>query len=107
GAVGGSVYESVSSAILRARHEVETAVLPGENPNSGPGGMRRAGADLGAFVSDVIGVAVLVVIPPAQALAVAVASGVGYMLSVWMRGRAEARRVGLAEHTDDRGQGDV
>jgi hypothetical protein len=103
GAVGAVVYDSIASGVIKARREAETAVLPGEDPNHGPAGMRRAGADLGSFVTDVFGVAVLVVVPPVQAFAVAVAGGIGYALSVWRRGRAETRRVWEAEHTDDRG----
>jgi hypothetical protein len=100
GTVGAVLYDSVASGALKARREAETAVLPGEDPHSGPGGMRKAGADFGAFVTDVVGVAVLVVVPPVQALAVAAAAGIGYALSAWRQGRAEVRQVRVAEHTD-------
>ncbi len=103
GAVGASLYDGAVSGVIETRHQAETAVLPGEDPNHGPGGMRKAGADFGAFVAEVFGVAVLVVVPPAQVLAVAVAGGIGFALSAWGRGRGEARRVWEAEHTDDRG----
>jgi hypothetical protein len=102
GAVGASVYDSVASGVLQARRDAETAVLPGEDPTRGAAAMRKSGADLGSFFADVFGVAVLVVIPPVQVLAVAAAAGVGYAVSVWLRGRAEARREWIAEHTDDR-----
>ena len=103
GAVGTSVYDSVAGGVLQARREAETAVLPGEDPKSGPAAKRKTGADLGSFFADVFGIVVLVVVPPVQAFAVATAGGIGYALSVWLRGRAEARRVWEAEHTDDRG----
>jgi hypothetical protein len=105
GAVGAVLCAEVADAVVTARREAEAAVLPGEDPSRGAAGKRKAGADLGSFVADVFGVAVLVVIPPVQALAVASAAGVGYALSVWRRGRAEDRRVWLAEHTDDRESG--
>jgi hypothetical protein len=103
GALGAVLYAEIADAVVTARREAETAVLPGEDPDRGPAGKRKAGADLGSFVADVFGVVALVVIPPVQAMAVAVAGGIGYALSVWRRGRAEARRVWIAEHTDDRG----
>lgn len=102
GLIGAVLCAEIADTVVAARREAETAVLPGEDPDRGPGGMRKTGADLGSFVTDVFGVVVLVVVPPVQALAVAVAAGVGYTLSVWRRGRAEARRVWVAEHTDDR-----
>jgi hypothetical protein len=102
GVVGAVLFAEVADAVVTARQQAVTAVLPGEDPDRGPGGMRRAGADLGSFVTDVFGVAVVVVVPPVQAFAVAAAAGVGYALSVWRRGRAEARRVWVAEQTDGR-----
>jgi hypothetical protein len=104
GTVGASLYDGVADGAIEARRQAETAVLPGEDPDHGPGGMRKAGADFGAFVAEAFGVAVLVVVPPVQAVAVALAAGIGYALSAWRRGRAEARRVWEAEHTDDRGE---
>jgi hypothetical protein len=103
GLVGAVLCAEIADTVVAARRQAETAVLPGEDPDRGPGGMRRAGAELGSDVTDLFGVAALVVIPPVQALAVAAAAGVGYAVSVWRRGRAEARRVWAAEHTDDRG----
>ncbi len=104
GTVGAVFYAGVADGVVEARRQVETAVLPGEDPNSGPAAMRKTGADAGAFFSQLFGVAVLVVVPPVQAFAVALAGGVGYAASVWGRGRAEARRAWEAEHTDERGE---
>jgi hypothetical protein len=104
GTVGAMFYDGVAGGVAEARRQAETAVLPGEDPPRAPAAMRKSGADLGQFFAEAFGVVVLAVVPPVQALAVALAGGVGYAVSVWRRGRADARRVWEAEHTDERGE---
>jgi hypothetical protein len=102
GAVGATLFAEVADAVVTARRQVETAVLPGEDPTRGPAAMRKSGADIGSDITQLFALTVGLVVPPVQVVAVALTAGIGYTLSVWSRGRAEARRVWVAEHTDDR-----
>jgi hypothetical protein len=102
GAAGTWLFAGVADAVAAARRDVETAVLPGEDPTRGPAAMRKTGASVGADLTQIFAVTVGLVVPPAQVVAVALAVGIGYTLSVWLRHRAEARREWVAEHTDDR-----
>ena|SRR5579883_2708868 len=93
---------AASETVVAARQQVETAVLPGESPDSGPGGMRKAGADLGFAFAGIFDVVVTGVVPPAQFVVVSVAAVVGYALAY----RAAVRRRWEIEHTDTRGPAD-
>ncbi|HET6576250.1 MAG TPA: hypothetical protein VFG68_21795 [Fimbriiglobus sp.] len=103
GAVGTVLFAQVADAVVTARRDVERAVLPGEDPTRGPAAMRKTGADIGSDLTELFAVTVGLVVPPVQTVAVALAAGIGFALSAWLRHRAEARRVWAAEHTDDRG----
>jgi hypothetical protein len=48
--VGVSMYQSSAAAHVDARHQLESAVLPGEDPNAGAAAMRKSGAELGADI---------------------------------------------------------
>jgi hypothetical protein len=94
GVVGATLYDSAASQALVARQEAATAVLPGEDADRGPGGMRKAGADMGSFVTDLFGMAVVVIVPPIQAVGVVLAFGLGLALSLWRRARSQAVETG-------------
>ena len=81
GVAGTAIYLWVSFEVTSARQEVATAVLPGEDPSRGPAAMRKSGAEMGSFLTDLFGVAALVVVPPLQVLSVIVATGIGFALS--------------------------
>jgi multisubunit Na+/H+ antiporter MnhG subunit len=75
-----------------AEQKVRDAVQPGEDPDHGPGGMRKAGADMGAAVSGVFSILLAVVLPPVQLAAVLIPTVIAYGVSALLRDR-EARRV--------------
>jgi phosphotransferase system glucose/maltose/N-acetylglucosamine-specific IIC component len=75
------LYGQVVTEVSTARQEAATAVQPGEDPDRGPAGMRKAGADMGVFVTDGISLFVLAIVPPAQLVVVAIAAGVGALVS--------------------------
>jgi hypothetical protein len=64
-----------------AEQKVKTAVLPGEDPNRGPAAMRKSGAEVGAAISGVFSIVLLVVLPPIQLAAVVIPTAVGYGVS--------------------------
>jgi hypothetical protein len=82
-----------------ARKQAENAALPSEDPEHGPAAMRKAGADMGVAVGGVFSITLAVVLPPLQLAAVAVAAGIGYGLSAWLR----RRREGDLDHADTHG----
>jgi hypothetical protein len=85
--VGISLYHSSAAQYAIARNQVKTAVLPGENPNSGPGGMRKSGAEMGAAISGVFSILLAVVVPPSQLAVILVPT----LLSLIFRSRARAQ----------------
>jgi multisubunit Na+/H+ antiporter MnhG subunit len=72
--------------------QVRDAVQPGEDPDHGPAAMRKAGADMGAFVGGAFGILLVLVLPPAQLAAVLFPTVIAYGVSVLTRGR-EPQRV--------------
>lgn len=87
--VGVSILNSAVEARIESQKQVREAVGPGEDPNSGPAGMRKTGADVGATISDVFSVAVVVFIPPLQLVAVVIPTLIGYGVSALVRRRQE------------------
>src|SRR5262245_11219603 len=79
--VGVSFYQSSAAAHADARRQQETAVQPGEDPNSGPAAMRKSGADVGVFFSDVFSILFAVVIPPVQFVGVILPTLIVYAVS--------------------------
>jgi hypothetical protein len=103
--VGVSLFDASATQQETARQQAANAVLPGESPDSGPGGMRKAGADAVVFVGGAFSILLVLVLPPVQLAAVAIPAGIGYGISLWLRRRAERRREWELEHTDTRGSG--
>jgi hypothetical protein len=95
------LLSTAAEGMVAARQQAATAVLPGESPDHGPGGMRKAGADLGVALAGVFDVVVTGVVPPVQLLIVGTTAILGYVVSY----RAEARRQWEIEHTDTREPG--
>ena len=87
--VGVSILNSAVNAREESRKQVREAVLPGEDPHSGPAGMRKAGAEAGATISDVFSIAAVLVVPPAQLAAVVIPTLIGYGVSALARRRAD------------------
>jgi hypothetical protein len=79
--VGVSFYQSSAAAHADARRQQETAVQPSEDPNSGPTAMRKSGADVGVFFSDVFSILFAVVIPPVQFVCVVLPTLIAYAIS--------------------------
>jgi hypothetical protein len=87
--VGVSMYQSSAAAHVDARHQPEPAIRPGEDPNSAPAAlrksaaetMRKAGAEIGAGISNVFSILLAVVLPPVQSVGVAVPTLIAYVAS--------------------------
>jgi multisubunit Na+/H+ antiporter MnhG subunit len=90
--VGLSLLNASAARQEVAEQQARDAVRPGEDPDHGPAGMRRAGADLGAAVGGAFSILLVVVLPPAQFAAVLIPTVIAYGVSALLRGR-EARRV--------------
>jgi hypothetical protein len=91
GGVGVSMLDAAATRHEVAREEAATAVLPGEDPDHGPAGMRKAGADMGVFVGGAFAIALVVVLPPAQLAGMVIPAGIAFGISTWTRSRVEAR----------------
>jgi len=83
--VGVSMFNSSANQQAIANHQVETAVQPGEDPNAGPGGMRKSGAEMGAAISSVFSIALAVILPPIQIAVVVIPTLIGFGVSALMR----------------------
>jgi hypothetical protein len=88
--VGISMLNNMVVQQRAAQQQVRDAVQPGEDPNSGPAGMRTSGADAGAAITDVFSVLVVAFVPPVQFTVVVIATLIGYGVAAMIR----RRRVG-------------
>jgi hypothetical protein len=102
GPIGVFLFDASATQQDIAAKQAQTAVLPGEDPDRGPAGMRKASADMGVFVGDGVGILLGVFLPPIQLAVVIASAGIGYGVSVWLRRRRNARREWEIEHTDTR-----
>jgi hypothetical protein len=82
--VGVTLYQSSAAQNAIARNQAKAAALPGEDPNSGPGGMRKAGAEMGAAVSSVFSILLALIMPPAQFVVIVLPA----LVSLLFRSRA-------------------
>ena len=80
--VGLSLLNASATQQQTAEQQVRDAVQPGEDPEHGPAGMRKAGADMGAAVSSVFSILFAVVIPPVQLAAVLIPALIAFGVSV-------------------------
>jgi hypothetical protein len=78
---GVSFFQWSAAAHADARRQVETAVNPGEDPNSGPAAMRKSGAEIGANISNVFSILFAVVIPPVQFVGVMLPTLIAFAVS--------------------------
>jgi multisubunit Na+/H+ antiporter MnhG subunit len=83
--VGLSLLNASATQQQTAEQQVRDAVQPGEDPEHGPAGMRKAGADMGAAVSSVFSILFAVVIPPVQLAAVLIPALIAFGVSVLVR----------------------
>jgi uncharacterized membrane protein YeiB len=83
--VGVFLLDASATAREDARRQAATAVLPGEDPSHGPGGMRKAGADMGEAVTGVFSILLVVVLPPMQLAAVVLPAAVAWGVSALAR----------------------
>ena len=83
--VGVSALNSVADSQDESHRQVRDAVLLGEDPNSGPAGMRKSGADVGAMVTDVFAIAFVAFLPPVQLVVVVIPTLIGYGISALFR----------------------
>jgi hypothetical protein len=87
--VGVSFYQSSAAQHAQSRRLVETAVDPGEDPNSAPAAlrmsgaeiMRKAGAEIGEDISNLFSILIVVVIPPVQFVGVVLPTLIAYAVS--------------------------
>jgi hypothetical protein len=70
GFVGVSLLDASATQQEVAAQQAREAVQPGEDPDHGPAGMRKAGADLAVSAGDAFSILLVVVLPPVQVLAV-------------------------------------
>jgi hypothetical protein len=85
GVVGVYLLEAAAAERERSRQELATAVLPGEDPNRGAGGKRKAGAEIADTITSVFALFLAVVLPPIQVGAVAVPAGIAWAISAAVR----------------------
>ena len=85
--VGVSLFDTSTTQQQIAEQQARDIVLPGEDANSGPGGMRKAGADSGVAIGGAFSILLVVVLPPVQFAAVVIPAVIGYGISVWLRQR--------------------
>jgi hypothetical protein len=90
GGVGVSVLNASASQQEAAQQQVRDAVQPGEDPSSGPAGMRKAGAEAGADIAGVFSILVVLVVPPVQLAAVVFPALIAWGVSALARRRKEA-----------------
>jgi len=91
-AIGLSIYNASATQQEAAQQRVRDAVQPGEAPDSGPAGMRKAGADAGASIGWVFSILLAVVLPPVQLATLVIPTLVAYGVSALL-GAREARQV--------------
>jgi len=87
--VGVSLFDASATQQENARKQADNAILPGEDPNHGPAGMRKANADAGVVVGGFFSILLVVALPPIQLAALTIPTVIGYGLSVLFR-RKEA-----------------
>jgi multisubunit Na+/H+ antiporter MnhG subunit len=89
--VGLSLLNASATQQEIAEQQVRDAVQPGEDPDHGPAGMRKAGADMGAAVSSVFSILFVVVLPPVQLAAVLIPAVIAFGVSAYSQGTLCAR----------------
>jgi hypothetical protein len=87
GSVGVSILNSSAEQYAQSRQEVRDAVGPGEDPSHGPGGKRKAGAEMGAAITTAFSIAVVGFVPPVQFAAVVIPTLIAYGVSALCRRR--------------------
>ena len=93
--VGVSMLNASANQHDISQKEVENAVQPGEDPNSGPAGMRKSGADLGAEIGGFFSILICAVLPPLQLAVVVIPSTIVFAIS------SARRRREVEPETDD------
>jgi hypothetical protein len=85
------VYLLDASATQRevAAQQPRDTVQPGEDPHHGPGGVRKAHAELGEFVVSAFSILLVVVLPPVQLAAVLILPLIAYGVSALLSKRRE------------------
>ena len=95
GIVGVSLLEASATAHEESRRQSATAVMPGEDPNSGPAAMRKSGAEMGEAITGVFAILLVVVLPPVQLAGVVIPGSVAWVISAAVRrARADAESDG-------------
>jgi hypothetical protein len=74
-----------------AAQQVRDAVHPGEDPDSGPAGMRKAGADMGAAITNAFSIVLVVVLPPVQLAVLLIPTLITFGISALRRWLADRR----------------
>ena len=64
-----------------AEQDVKNAVRPGEDPKSGPAGMRKTGAEVGQTITNLFSVLVAVFVPPVQLAFIVIATLIAWGVS--------------------------
>jgi hypothetical protein len=87
GSVGGYMLAASGVQLAEAERQARDAVLPGEDPTRGPAAMRKSGADAGVTLSGALSAVVVLVVPPAQSLAVVFPTLIGFGVAARARRR--------------------
>jgi hypothetical protein len=98
--IGVSLFNASAIGQEAAAQQVRDAVHPGEDPDSGPAGMRKAGADMGAAVSSAFSIMLVVVLPPVQVAVVSIPTLIAFGISALRRGLADRRALANALRTE-------
>jgi hypothetical protein len=83
---GLSLFHASATQVEVAEQEARDAVQPGEDPHHGPGGMRQAGADMGAAISWGFSILLAVVVPPVQLAALLLPTLIAWGVTALVRG---------------------
>ncbi len=83
---GLSVFHASATQVEVAEQQARDAVQPGEDPHHGPGGMRQAGADMGAAISWGFSILLAVVVPPVQLAALLLPTLIAWGVTALARG---------------------
>ena len=72
GPIGVFLLNGSATQQAIAQQEARDAVQPGEDPQHGPGGMRKAGADAGVAITNAFSILLVLVLPPVQLVAIGI-----------------------------------
>jgi hypothetical protein len=76
--IGLTLFGNAAINSADAEEQLRTAVQPGEDPSSGPGAKRKAGAEIGTDITWGVAVALAAFVPPIQFAVVVIPTLIGW-----------------------------